>query len=177
VYQNNPTWKCVLEKPEKPPVAVALHWVGREKELDQLEKWALNNISYHLQQVKTKQMYRSPLVHGGMGVGKTRIVVHSNRRIEHNLRTTNPTFHLPSLQRIAFNDAFGNVGHAFIDFSRADKYGDRDQGLDISTSLGLRIAAHFFFGVGFDALTDKIIEMEQRKQFTFDKVCSLINNR
>ena len=181
VYKHNPTWKCVLEKPEQPPVAVALHWVGREKELQQLEEWSLNNISYHIQQEPTKQMYRSPLVHGGLGVGKSRLVVHSNWAIKHKLQTTNPTFKLPSTgleppKDIAFNDAFGHVGHIFIDFSRADKYGDRDKVLDISTSLGLRIAAHFFFGVGFDALTDKIIDMEQRKQFTFGNVFSLVND-
>ena len=78
MYKNNPTWKCVLERPEQPPVAIDLHWVGREKELAQLEEWALNNISYHLRKEPTKQMYRCPLVHGGMGVGKSRIVAHSN---------------------------------------------------------------------------------------------------
>ena len=69
------------------------------------------------------------------------------------------------------------MGHIFIDFSRADKYGDRDQGLDISTSLGLRVAAHFFFGVGLDLLLSAVKDVEWRKQFTFENVCSLISKR
>ena len=113
-----------------------------------------------------------------MGVGKSRIVAHSNREIEHKLQTTNPTFDLPKTNgEISFNDAFGHVGHIFIDFSRGDQYSDCEKDLDTSTSLGLRIAAHFFFGVGFDALMDKLLDMEQRKQFTFGNVCSLISKR
>ena len=69
MYKQKPSWKCVLDTPEKPPVEVNLKWVGRPKELAELEEWAKKNIANHLLQSTTKQKYRCPLVHGGLGVG------------------------------------------------------------------------------------------------------------
>jgi len=81
IYKEKPDWKCVLDFPENFPVDMNLGWVGREKELEQLEGWAKENIANHLLEKMTKQMYRCPLVHGGLGAGKTRLVSHSNRLI------------------------------------------------------------------------------------------------
>ena len=69
LYKQKPEWKCVLDTPEKPPVDIDLQWVGRPKELALLKTWAKENIGSHLHQRKTKQMYRYPLVHGGLGDG------------------------------------------------------------------------------------------------------------
>ena len=52
--------------PQTPSIDFTLQWVGQEKQLNQLEQWAMNNISMHLLQIKTKQMYRFPLA---LGVG------------------------------------------------------------------------------------------------------------
>jgi hypothetical protein len=76
VYKRKPEWKCILDVPQTPPVDVDLQWVGREKQLNQLEQWAKENIYMHLLQIKTKQMYRCPLVHGGLGVGMFLLCYH-----------------------------------------------------------------------------------------------------
>ena len=69
MYAQNPTWKCVLERPEQPPVAIDLHWVGREKELAQLEEWALNNISYHLRKEPQFLICLHPFLHVPKDIG------------------------------------------------------------------------------------------------------------
>ena len=113
-------------------------------------------------------------------LGKSRLVVHSNKLLESSLPTKNPSFLVSPVEdkTANFNEIFGGIGRIFIDFSREDSFSDRDFGLDISHSLGLRIAAHFFFGIGFNHFIGTYILTDfEKKLFTFENVCSLISER
>ena len=112
-------------------------------------------------------------------IEKTKLVLHSNHIIAHHLQSDNPSFCLPGIgNKIPFNDAFGKIGHLFIDFSSKDAFGKGDVGVSTRDSLGLRIAAHFFFGIGFSELIEaNVLTNEQKKQFSFENVCSLISER
>ena len=117
-------------QPKMVPAQIDFPLVGRVQMLQQLrENEALNINNFILQRVATVQ-YCCPLVHGAMGVGKTRIVQEFNPSLKDRL-TEHPTLKDARIVNITMNFAAGDVM----------TYED----VDIRTALGLRLAAHFFF--------------------------------
>jgi hypothetical protein len=74
-----------------------------------------------------------------------------------------------SLKTSTFNDTIW-VTYLLTSF-RADKYGKRDQGLDISKSLGLRVTVHFSSS---DLLLNTVTN---REDIAFESVCLLNYNK
>jgi hypothetical protein len=155
IKKDHPTTACVVDTPELVGVDLELQFEGRTKELDQLLSFEKANIDNFERQVKTKQFYSCPLVHGGLGFGKTRLIV------EHN-------------QALAVRNSNFSCASVLVDFSRGDDLDESETLMDIA--LGLRVAAHFLFGKDSNWLKPKIYE-HHRHLFTFGEVLSYIGTQ
>ena len=80
-----------------------------------------------------------------------------------------------------FTELFGHVGYLFTDFSHQDPLSNNETKMEYSSStIGLQIASHFFFGVHVEKLTEVLSSMNATaviKQFTLDKVLLLISKQ
>jgi hypothetical protein len=128
---------CVLDTPEKKVVEMKLTFTGREEEKKLLEKLEADNV-YHFfrQNSKTKQFYTCPIVHGSLGVGKSRLGYEFNRE----LQKRHPNY---------------LCGHITLDFSLGDAKSFDPTASD-DTKLAFRVLAHFFFGESAQWLVEKL---------------------
>ena len=118
---------CVIDTPEKKVVDIELTFTGREEEKKLLKNLEAENMDHFFQQkTKTKQYYTCPLVHGSLGVGKSRLGYEFCR----DLKKRHPNF---------------CCGHITLEFSTGDAVGF-DPATSDDTRLALRVLAHFFFG-------------------------------
>ena len=175
ISKSQPELKCILERPEKLPVDTTLNWVGREKELEDLLKLTLTNVERYTRQVATKQLYSIPLVHGGMGLGKSRLGIELFRKLKELHEQNKPCKLSPTKKDLRFQEAFDDIAHVFIDFSTIDELDMHHEGrLPSSILLGLRVACHFFFGCPLDAIR---LSSEEQSMFLFSNVLDLISKR
>ena len=100
-------------------------FAGREDELAELTKLEFTNIELFRQCVATKQMYNCPLVHGPMGIGKSRLLNEFNRGLA------------------ARHGSSCNTAFITIDPSIGDNILPT---LDADQFIGLHVFCRFFFG-------------------------------
>jgi hypothetical protein len=117
----------VLEVVEDVNVATTLSFIGRQQQQLELGEIEGNNIKSFLEGSRVKQSYQCPLVHGSLGVGKSRLVAEFNRSLQ--LR----------------NGSKFHCGFITLDCSA----GDSDAITTITSAdniLAVSVLAHFFFG-------------------------------
>lgn len=130
--------------------------VGREMELNQLATYEATNINGYVDGILTQRLYICPLVHGALGVGKTRLVADFNSSIRDRLKLK------------------CSIGSIYMDFSRGDSLTAETS---MSEALGLRLASHFFFGQSGDWLIAQLGISRCQQLFPFIKVIELIKDR
>lgn len=150
------TYKDVLTKPELVLVDRQSLLVGRDQELAQLAEHEKTNINGYTNGILTQRLYICPLVHGALGIGKTRLVADFNSSLRDRCKLTCP------------------IGSIYMDFSRGDSLNAETS---MSEALGLRLASHFFFGQSGDWLIAQLGISRCQQLFPFIKVIELITER
>jgi hypothetical protein len=84
IYYTKKKFVCVITKPTPPPVDTKLSYIGRQTELSLLLNCAKCNIGNYLNGIRTKQNYHINIVHGGVGVGKSRLIVEANNKLKNS---------------------------------------------------------------------------------------------
>lgn len=130
--------------------------MGRDKELAELSRYEAANIQCYKKGIFAQCLYLCPLVHGAVGVGKTRLVADFNISARDRLKLPYP------------------VGSVYMDFSRGDSLRNETS---MSAALGMRLASHFFFGQSCDWLIAELGFPRCRQLFPFRKVIQLISER
>ncbi len=110
--------------------------------------------------LKTQRMYACPLVHGALGIGKTRIVTEFNKSIGNRLSAYGGDY---------------NTASIYMDFSRGDSIQPGESSM--LNILGLRLASHFFFGRSSAWLISELGLLQCAQAFPFLKVISLISSK
>ncbi|GAM18881.1 hypothetical protein SAMD00019534_020560 [Acytostelium subglobosum LB1] len=162
IYQSQPTWKNVMEVPEVPKVSLEFPFVGRESELSQLINSAKQNIKAFQKQERAPQSYRCPVVHGGFGIGKSRV----GYEFAQTLPSIIPAAGVP-----------GAIANIFLELFAADviKQYELLHHNVASVLLGIRIAIHFFFGIGLSKFRDTVnLSSQEIELFTLTNVMGLI---
>lgn len=151
-----PDYKDVITKPEILPVDTKIPLVGRDEEFAELATYEANNLYGYMNRTLTQRLYNVPLVHGALGVGKTRLIAEftSSIRNRHTLS--------------------GPVASVYMDLSRGDAFIMGETSM--RASLGMRLASHFFFGKTCDWLIDQLGILKCQELFPFGNVIQVIKN-
>jgi hypothetical protein len=128
----------VLDKVEDVNVATTISFTGRQQQQIKLGKIEGDNIKSFLEGSRVKQSYQCPLVHGSLGVGKSRLVAEFNRSIH------------------VRNGSKFRCGFITLDCSA----GDSDAIATVTSAdaiLAVSVLAHFFFGKSARWLRDNLV--------------------
>jgi len=131
-----------------------LNWVGREDELKILLKSCQSNLNSFRNKSGEKQDYEIPIIHGGMGIGKTRLAYEFRSKLNETVKDVHITY-------------------LFYDFSSHDKVLDLSS---LKNSFGLLLASHFFFSKSSSDL-QKYVTSKTKDFFDFDTVMELISKQ
>ena len=164
--------KCILENPICPTINRKLKWTGRADSLTLLKEAVLKLLSAGASLDARQKEYIISVIYGAVGVGKSRLGWDGLKIVMKILMKENPKISngtkLHNLNEI-YDLSEDHIISLFLDFTEGqDDWIPRLDGLGKrSYSIGFRLAARFFFGVGAQKL-DSCCPLTETEFRTFE---------
>jgi hypothetical protein len=150
--------KCIIESPIIPTINRDLKWTGRDSSLLELKNAVFKLLEACASLDARQKEYITSVIYGAVGVGKSRFGWDGLKIVLEELMEENPRISLGGNKICCLNEIYDlsndHIVPLFLDFNQGqDDWISRLDGLHKrSYSIGFRLAARFFFGVGAQKL-------------------------